>query len=811
MAILSKLRQNKIALRYLLIVGSVLVIGQLAFAIFVLYSNFQQQRDDLHQKAVSQAKFLSSVIPDDVLANSFYPMETLMRQTAEEADFIYSIVVHLDGRVLTNFINNEDPYVKQAMEEVEIPRVINVVDHLAQKPNIIEVSSPVISEGLLLGEVRLGYTAENVIGRLRSSIITILAFSAMTGTFLVLLTMQQFRVQIHRPINQLNNAAKAFAQGDLEARSPVGGENEINQLQQTFNNMAGRLQDNLLEMEKLSNVASRTNNMVVICDPSGHVEWVNDAFIRVTGYTLEEVVGKKPGHILQGPNSDPVAIDYMRRNVSSGKGFTCEIINYSKSGESYWVSVEAQPVYDDQNQLINYIAIETDITEKKKASEQLKSYAEELTQSNIELYLQESRLRSLLKIATSHNIESGNELKIAVEQGAATLDMPIGILSKVEESVIEIVEIHEPGRGLASGLTCALESSLCQSVIESNNVVSSVNFEDFLGDMPNWMASFEPRAYIGTPVYVDGKIFGTLSFLTDDKRAEFSDSETDFVNLLAQWIGATLDRQLSRNSLVSYAKDLERSNKELADFAHIASHDLQEPLRKIQTFGSRLESKYASSLEGRGVDYLQRMQNAANRMQILVQELLSYSSVTTRAKPFEETNLQQILDEVLLDLEVRVEQVDALIDIRPLATIDADAIQVRQLFQNFIGNALKFTVPDRRPHIIIEGTHFVSENNEEMYEIRIADNGIGFDEKFEKKIFGIFQQLHAQDGYEGTGVGLAICKKIIDRHSGQIIVQSKPNVGTTFMIQLPVIQEKPDRIIGESHENISDAKISTLG
>ena len=250
---------------------------------------------------------------------------------------------------------------------------------------------------------------------------------------------------------------------------------------------------------------------------------------------------------------------------------------------------------------------------------------------------------------------------------------------------------------------------------------------------------------------------------------------------MAQWIGATIDRQSSRNALLSYAKDLERSNKELADFAHIASHDLQEPLRKIQTFGSRLESKYAGSLEGRGVDYLQRMQNAANRMQILVQELLSYSSVTTRARPFEETDLQKILSEVLIDLEVRVEQVDALIDIRPLASIDADPIQVRQLFQNFIGNALKFTVPDRRPHLIIEGTHFVNESNAEMYEIRIADNGIGFDEKFEKKIFGIFQQLHAQEGYEGTGVGLAICKKIIDRHSGQIIVQSKPNVGLSLI------------------------------
>ena len=243
-----------------------------------------------------------------------------MRQTAAEDDFVYSIVIHLDGRVLTNYVNAQDKYVSRAIEEIESPTTLSVVDHLATNPNLVEVTSPIISEGLLLGEVRLGYTAENLTARLRSSIITILTFSGLIGAILILLTMQQFNRQIKKPLDELNLAAEAFAQGDLETRSPVEGNNEINDLQKTFNLMAGQLQSNLVEMEKLSNVASRTNNMVVICDAKGGIEWVNDAFISITGYSLEEVVGKKPGHVLQGPDSDPTMIDYMRRNIENGLG-----------------------------------------------------------------------------------------------------------------------------------------------------------------------------------------------------------------------------------------------------------------------------------------------------------------------------------------------------------------------------------------------------------------------------------------------------------------------------------------------------------
>ena len=795
---LNKINPNSIAWRYLLIVGSVLVFGQLLFAGFVMYSNFTQQRDDLHQKAVTQANFLSSVSPNDVLANNFYPLETLMRQTIEDGDFIYSIVIHLDGRVLTNYLNAQDKYIIEALENAEQRNTIGIVDYLSTHPNIIEVTSPIISEGLLLGEVRLGYTAENLSRRLRSSIFTILAISVLIGGTLVLLTMQQFNRQISTPISNLNSTAQAFAQGNLDARSSVDGNNEINELQGTFNQMASQLQDNLHEMEKLSHVASRTKNMVVICNAFGKIDWVNDAFVQITGYALEEVSGRSPGHFLQGKDSDPEVIKYMRAKIREGVGFNCKIINYSKAGKAYWVSIEAQPVYDDQNQLINYIAIETDISEKVEAESKLKDYIHRVAMANNELEIQQTRLRALLEIATTAKDEFDSELALAVVQGATTLEMPIGLLSRLDADEFKVLEAYAPALELYPGLGCPIESSLCYQTVSEDAVTSFVNLEFAPEGLPAWLGDDSPRGYIGAPIKVNDRIFGTLSFLTDEDREPFTESETDFVNMLAQWIGATIDRQQSREELITYSRDLERSNKELVDFAHIASHDLQEPLRKIQAFGSRLESKYATVLDDRGVDYVQRMQNAASRMQILVQELLSYSLVTTQAKPFEPTDLQVILDEVLIDLEIRIELDNAQLDISPLSTIDADAIQMRQLFQNIIGNALKFTVPGRQPRITVEGYSFVDDQENEIYELIIADNGIGFDEKYIKKIFGIFQQVHKQNGYEGTGVGLAICKKIIERHSGTINVKSEPNVGTTFIIQLPMVQEKTEHTTGET-------------
>lgn len=256
------------------------------------------------------------------------------------------------------------------------------------------------------------------------------------------------------------------------------------------------------------------------------------------------------------------------------------------------------------------------------------------------------------------------------------------------------------------------------------------------------------------------------------------------------------ERKLAEDSLKINAKKLEISNKELQDFASVAAHDLQEPLRKILTFLDRVKSKTEGKLETDVNDYLVRVQNSAVRMQTLIDDLLSYSRVTTRAQPFIKVDLNMILKDVLSDLEILIEQTRGRVESESLPAIMADPTQMRQLFQNIIGNALKFHKKDIPPVIKISGKvhEEIFLNGFPTCQIIIEDNGIGFDEKYLDRIFTIFQRLHGRHEYEGTGIGLAVCRKIVDRHSGLISAKSTLGNGANFSISLPVKQGLGDKI-----------------
>jgi two-component system, LuxR family, sensor kinase FixL len=233
---------------------------------------------------------------------------------------------------------------------------------------------------------------------------------------------------------------------------------------------------------------------------------------------------------------------------------------------------------------------------------------------------------------------------------------------------------------------------------------------------------------------------------------------------------------------------LELSNRELQDFAFVASHDLQEPLRKIQAFGDRLRLKCADVLSDEGQDYLTRIQNAAKRMQTLIDDLLSFSRITTKAQPFVSIKLADIVQEVLSDLEVRIQEAGGRVEVGDLPILEADPMQMRQLLQNLISNALKFHQPETTPLIRVQ-SQALAQDGDRYCQITVADNGIGFDEKYLDRIFTVFQRLHGRNEYEGTGVGLAICRKIVERHGGLITATSQPGAGATFFVTLPLHQK----------------------
>ena len=259
----------------------------------------------------------------------------------------------------------------------------------------------------------------------------------------------------------------------------------------------------------------------------------------------------------------------------------------------------------------------------------------------------------------------------------------------------------------------------------------------------------------------DGLVYGVGRDITERRRAE----------------------QALRQTLV----DLNNRNRELQDFAFIASHDLQEPLRKIRAFSDRLQERHAAQLAPEARDYLDRTSQAATRMQTLIDDLLAYSRVVARGKPFALVDLDKVLSEVTGDLEARLESSGGRIERSPLPTLEADPTQMRQLLQNLLSNALKFRSPDRAPVVKVAATE-ASLDGAPAWELRIEDNGIGFDPKYGEKIFGPFQRLHGRQEYEGTGIGLAIVRRIAERHRGTIRAEGRPGEGATFILLMPARQ-----------------------
>ena len=252
---------------------------------------------------------------------------------------------------------------------------------------------------------------------------------------------------------------------------------------------------------------------------------------------------------------------------------------------------------------------------------------------------------------------------------------------------------------------------------------------------------------------------------------------------ISHFVGVSMDmtqRKKDAEQLKSYAIELQRNNKELEDFAFIASHDLQEPLRKITTFGDRLIEKTVD-LDEHSRDYIEGMGKSARRMKRFIEDLLLYSKVTTKQKPFELVDLEKKVKTVCEEMDHIIHSTHAVVNISNLPTIEGDNNQIHQLIVNLIFNSFKYKSEGKPPIINIFGKK--KENN--YWEISIQDNGIGFDEKYADRIFKPFQRLHGRSKYEGSGLGLTICKKIVERHNGTISALSKPGVGTTLILTLP--------------------------
>lgn len=415
----------------------------------------------------------------------------------------------------------------------------------------------------------------------------------------------------------------------------------------------------------------------------------------------------------------------LSRSIATGEVVRAEEMNCQRSDET-WITlnINSAPVRDRQGQIVMGVAIFDDITERKQAERQLRYQA------------------ALLSNVNDAIVASDSQFRITVwNAGAASL-----YGWKAEEVIgrngLEIVRTEWPEKDAAE-------------------------MRRMIAETGRWRGEATQTRKDGTrfPVEVSSLV------LRDD-----SGQITGYISVNRD----ITTRKQAEETLHRLTEDLGRSNAELEQFAYVASHDLQEPLRMVSSYLQLLARRYQGKLDRDADEFIAYAVDGAKRMQNLINDLLAFSRVGTQGRPLGLSSCEKILAEALMNLQVAIEESDATVTHDPLPTVFCDQPQLVQVFQNLIGNSIKFRGP-QAPRI-----HISARQDESEWIFSFRDNGIGFDVKFSERIFEIFQRLHSRTAYPGTGIGLAICKRIVQRHSGRIWVESNPGEGTTFYFALPI-------------------------
>lgn len=600
-------------------------------------------------------------------------------------------------------------------------------------------------------------------------------------------------------------------------------------------------------------ILDSANYTIISTATDGTILTFNAAAQRMLGYSPEEVVGKVTPLVIHDRQEVIQRAQELTQElgIPIEPGFECFVAKarlgepderewtyIRKDGSRFPVLLSVTALRDVADHITGFLAIGSDITERKQAEEELQRqnqrsqlFAEITLKIRQSLQLEQILQTTVTEIQNILECDrvllyrvwpngTGRTVTEAVKPGwPAILDIPFS----EEVFPLKYQELYRQGKiraiadvekAYAELTPCMLEflepwcvkAKLIVPILLTGDTEHSERGDAHMWGRPDvgmWGQGGQRRdwvhhAFSSPPNSPSPRLWGLLIAHHCASPRVWSSFEIELLTQLSEQIGLALAQSQLLERETRQRLELARSNAELQEFAYVASHDLQEPLRKIQTFGDRLKTKYTDVLSDQGRDYLERMQNAAGRMQALIDDLLTLSRVTTRAQPFKPTNLTQVVQEVLSDLEVRIQKTGGQIEVGELPVVEADPVQIRQLLQNLLSNALKFHQDDQPPVIKISSELLPEQeqrstagiNTALRCQILIEDNGIGFEEKYLDRIFNAFQRLHSRSEYEGTGMGLAICRKIVERHEGSITANSLPGQGSTFIVTLPLQQRQ---------------------
>ncbi|AMA47993.1 PAS domain S-box protein [Flavobacterium covae] len=498
---------------------------------------------------------------------------------------------------------------------------------------------------------------------------------------------------------------------------------ELNELVLKINQQQKILEKDKEELQVLSSIAKVNLNAVIICDKEGKIEWVNESFEKVTGYNNQEVIGKKPGAFLQGEETNKETIAYLKKQLSRGEPFNCEILNYTKDKTKYWVRIHGQALKNDNGQIIKYFAIEEDISNEKSYQDALKYEKEKYSSIIANMNL------GLLEVDNDDLILFSNQSFL--EMSGYTIDELIG------KNATDLLA-NDTSKMLLADQNKARK----KGISDSYEVLAKTKN----GDDRYWVIS-------GGPNYdAKGNIVGSIGIhldITQQKNLELQK-----------------ERLLLR---------LKKQNQQLNDYAQIVSHDLKSPLRSIHSLISWIKEDNLKEFSAQTLSYLEMIEGKVEKMDHLIQGILTYSKIDTLENVYEEVDINEIIQNIIQIIHIP-ENVEVIIaTILPIIT--ADQYRIQQLFQNLISNAVTY-IDKPIGKVIID---YKDTNDSHLFSIK--DNGPGIAPENQDKIFTIFQSFTKHE--KSTGIGLSIVKKIIENYKGKIWLESQENIGTTFFIKIP--------------------------
>jgi len=615
--------------------------------------------------------------------------------------------------------------------------------------------------------------------------ITVLIFALVVAAILFLaVVLMGMTASIAGSLRRLRKGTEVIGAGNLDYRIGMAARDEIGELSRSFDRMTEQLQavtvsKNLLEKEieerKKAEAALREQrewlrvtldsigDAVMSTDTDGRISFLNPVAATLTGWSQEEAKGQTVQEVLRTVNelTGEPGEDIASRVLAEGRVVT--MANHTalvrKDGSKTPIEDSAAPIKDGAGNLLGVVIVFHDVTEKRRAQEALRQSAERfriVADFTYDWeYWRSPENRFLYVSPSCERLTGYSRQEFLEEPGLYPRIIHPGDRERVLEHLRED-QLHQE--------LCELEFRIIRR-----------------DGRERWIA------HVCQPVTDDrGRMLGRRASNRDITERVEAEQELE-------QSGKELERRVKERTA-----ELEQRNKELEDFTFVASHDLQEPLRKVRTFGELLLTRTDDTLDDQTRDYIHRMRDSAARMQAFLRSLLDYSRVSAKERHLDQVDLKRSVEESLMALEVLIEEKGARVEAHDLPSVEGDPHQLTQLFQNLIANALKFHRSNESPRVRIHARALGSPGSERGYEIYVEDNGIGFEEaKYLEKIFQPFQRLHARKEFDGVGIGLAICKKIVERHGGSLTARSEPGKGSTFIVTLPEKQKRRNDAIEE--------------